>query len=654
MDPDGRTTTVTVRTGLAEVYGEGRAFIIDQRQTFRFFDHSLRDYQSFALLAPDEFERWSLERDRRWDASPSRRYVPADLIGYQDLDQYGTWRRVRDYGNVWVPNRVSADWAPYRDGHWAWVEPWGWTWIDDAPWGFAPSHYGRWARIDTGWAWVPGPATARPVYAPALVAFVGSANVSTGNGAVAWFPLGPRDVYRPSYSVSREYFTRVNTSNTTVVNRSNVANWYNATPANVTYTNQAIPGAIIAVLAAAFTQSRPVARETVKVTDVIARTQPRAAPPVAPVHLSVLGAPAAAAPKPPEEVQKRHAVAQVAPPPPPVSFAVKQDALAANAGKPLDTKALDALKPASAAAPAPAVTVVEAQKPVAAPARPASGPAATASAPAATGAAAAASAAAPAAPTAAAAQHPRRRLLPGAPRRERPDRASVRRPPRQVRPQRRPAGASGSPRSHAGPDPGTHTRTRRQRLRRRRPRAHPLLLPHATNGSARANPATRRDRTRAPPRPLGAASPHPSRRVQPRRHGQLRPRLPPPLHRRLRRPRPPHPQPRLPRHPRRHPRRRLHPDPATAPAPRTAGCTAFRATRAAGSARCAARKRDTTGAGRSRAARQRARTGRAGTCGERREAPGAKREAASARREAASERRRGASDQRPDEQGRKP
>ena len=27
---------------------------------------------------------------------------------------------------------------------WVWLRPWGWTWVDDAPWGFAPFHYGRW------------------------------------------------------------------------------------------------------------------------------------------------------------------------------------------------------------------------------------------------------------------------------------------------------------------------------------------------------------------------------------------------------------------------------------------------------------------------------------------------------------------------------
>lgn len=375
VSPDGRTTTVAVRTGLAEVYGDRRAFIVNAGQTFRFLGSGLRDYQTFAVYRPDEFDNWSALRDRRWDTSPSRRYVSPEMIGYEDLDQYGTWRKVPTYGNVWVPRRVAADWAPYRDGHWSWVEPWGWTWIDDQPWGFAPSHYGRWARIDTGWAWVPGPATVRPVYAPALVAFVGGDNVrASGGNAVAWFPLGPRDVYRPSYSVSREYFTSVNTSNTVVYNRSNITTLYdNRDTSNITYTNQSIPGAVVAVLAAAFAQSRPVARETVTVPrEMIASAPARTHAPVAPVQASVIGAGAPAA-KPPEAVQTRPVVAQVKPPPPPVPFEARRSALAANAGKPLDTAAIAALKPA-APAPAPAVTVVAPEKAVAAPPRPASAP----------------------------------------------------------------------------------------------------------------------------------------------------------------------------------------------------------------------------------------------------------------------------------------
>jgi hypothetical protein len=378
VDADGDATMVTVRSGQAEVYGPGRAFVVGDRLSYRFYDTGLRDYETFAPLPVDEFERWSGERDQRWDNSVARRYVSPELIGYDDLDQYGTWRKVSDYGFVWVPNRVPAGWAPYREGHWAWVEPWGWTWIDEAPWGFAPSHYGRWAYVDRTWAWVPGPATARPVYAPALVAFVGSGGARApggfAEGTVGWFPLGPREVYRPSYSASREYFANVNTSNT-VVNRTVVTNVYNNTNVtNITYANQQIPGAVVAVLAAAFSQSRPVARETVRVTREMAASAPAVAvAPVAPAHASVVGPAAAPSARPPERAQARPVVAQVAPPPPPVPFAARQSALTANAGKPLDPAALAALKPAApASAAAPAVKVVEATKPVAAPAKPAS------------------------------------------------------------------------------------------------------------------------------------------------------------------------------------------------------------------------------------------------------------------------------------------
>ena len=52
---------------------------------------------------------------------------------------------------------------------------WGYTWVDDAPWGYAPFHYGRWAFIGGRWGWCPGAFVARPVWAPALVAWYGGA-----------------------------------------------------------------------------------------------------------------------------------------------------------------------------------------------------------------------------------------------------------------------------------------------------------------------------------------------------------------------------------------------------------------------------------------------------------------------------------------------
>ena len=353
VDPDGNATTVVVRSGQAEVYGEGAAYVIDARQSYRFAGTGLRDYDRYAALPqPDEFDRWSDDRNRRGDNSASARYVSRDVIGYEDLDEYGTWRADEGYGNVWVPTHVVAGWAPYRDGHWAWIDPWGWTWVDDAPWGFAVSHYGRWANIRGTWGWVPGPVAARPVYAPALVAFIGGNNfqlsISTGNvGGVAWFPLGPRDVYRPAYPVSRGYFTNINTSNT-VINNTNITNVYNnPNVTNVTYVNRQVPGAIVAVPAAAFVRSQPVARSAVAVSKEVIGTAPVAGvAAVAPVHESVSGA-APPGRKPPPELMERAVVAKAAPPPAPVPFAAKQPALAANPGKPLYLAALAAVKPAA-------------------------------------------------------------------------------------------------------------------------------------------------------------------------------------------------------------------------------------------------------------------------------------------------------------------
>ena len=97
------------------------------------------------------------------------------MTGAEDLDRYGHWESHPEYGPIWTPPPWCPGWAPYRYGHWAWIGPWGWTWVDDAPWGFAPFHYGRWVMVGGRWCWAPGRYVARPVYAPALVAWIGEA-----------------------------------------------------------------------------------------------------------------------------------------------------------------------------------------------------------------------------------------------------------------------------------------------------------------------------------------------------------------------------------------------------------------------------------------------------------------------------------------------
>jgi len=361
VDPNGNSTVVRVRSGEGEVSGEGAAYTLAAGQQATFVGEGLRDYSFDALAAPDEFDNWALERDRREQSAVTARYVSPDVVGSSDLDDNGTWRSVEGYGNVWFPTATPTDWAPYHDGHWAWVDPWGWTWIDDAPWGFAPFHYGRWAYVQTRWCWVPGPIAVRPVYAPALVAFIGgggfSLSIATGPVAgIAWFPLGPGEVYRPGYAASRQYFNNVNVSNT-VVNTTVINNVYNNTNVtNIVYRNREAPGAVTAVPTTAFASAEPVARHAIQVPrDAMARQTVSPVAAVTPTHASVLAVGAVAAgaaaaiavaKRPPPAVLARPVVAKSPPPPPPAPFAAKASLLAAQPGKPIEPEKLKAIQPA--------------------------------------------------------------------------------------------------------------------------------------------------------------------------------------------------------------------------------------------------------------------------------------------------------------------
>jgi hypothetical protein len=267
--PDDNTTLVTVDSGDLEISGNNLSQVVHSGQSVKL---SGNDEVQVSWLQPpggDDFDRWCGDRDRRFTSSNSRQYVGPYVPGYEDLDQYGQWQPAQDYGQVWYPSAVPVGWAPYRYGRWAWVEPWGWTWVEDEPWGFAPFHYGRWALIGARWGWVPGSIVVgvRPVYAPALVAFVGGPNANVQ----VWFPLGPRDPFLPWYHHSDGYLRQVNVTNVrTEVNIVNVINVRNVN--NIHYAYQGV--APTAVSTEAFRGSRPVAREAVHVdVNLIGRAQ---------------------------------------------------------------------------------------------------------------------------------------------------------------------------------------------------------------------------------------------------------------------------------------------------------------------------------------------------------------------------------------------
>src|SRR5215831_12847134 len=348
----GDATIVSVREGQGEITGGGSAYTIHSREEgyFNGLDQLDADIQR-GLSDEDDFDHWCYDRDRREEHSASARYVSDDVVGYEDLDEYGGWRTVPEYGNVWFPHTVIVGWAPYRYGHWVWISPWGWTWVDDAPWGFAPFHYGRWVFVGGVWGWVPvapRPAVVtvayvRPVYAPALVAWVGGphfgVSIGVGGGGVAWFPLGPRDVYCPSYHVTPRYVEHVNVYNTTIINRTQVTNVYNTVyvQKNVTNINYQNRNYVTATSQASFTSAQPVGRNMVRVDsrEVASAQVSPMTPAVAPQQRSVLGSAAQARVRPPAQAVARPVVAKTPPPPPvaPVNRQLQQ--VQANGGRPV-------------------------------------------------------------------------------------------------------------------------------------------------------------------------------------------------------------------------------------------------------------------------------------------------------------------------------
>lgn len=106
---------------------------------------------------------------------------------YNNLEPYGDWREVGDYGWCWQPRDVDRNWRPYSDGRWLYTDA-GWTWDSEEPYSWAVYHYGRWARVDrVGWVWVPG-----TEWGPAWVSWRRSARY------VGWAPLPPDAAFHRS------------------------------------------------------------------------------------------------------------------------------------------------------------------------------------------------------------------------------------------------------------------------------------------------------------------------------------------------------------------------------------------------------------------------------------------------------------------------
>jgi hypothetical protein len=312
VDPNGDTTLVTVWNGEGEATGQGAAVRVHEGQQARFTNGNSLARQISDAPRRDGFDDWCKVRDKHEDESVSARYVAPGVVGASDLDEYGNWRETPQYGNVWVPSSVPPGWAPYSAGHWIWQPPWGWTWVDDAPWGFAPFHYGRWVDYDGGWGWAPGPYWERPFYAPALVAWFGGPHFGVGfgfgggfgfgfGGGFGWCALGFGEPFFPWYGGSRGYFRNVNISNTRITNINNITNnYYNNRNGGALYGRNGVgmpryasrPGALTAVSRSTLERGLPVAANRAHISPGALRNLSSASigrPNLSPTRASMLG-----------------------------------------------------------------------------------------------------------------------------------------------------------------------------------------------------------------------------------------------------------------------------------------------------------------------------------------------------------------------------
>jgi len=302
-------TRLGVRQGAAQIQApNGQVLAVRAGEVGEVSDDNGSPQLRTIPSAPPPMPAYWAERDRTVVYDQPPQYVTANMTGYEDLNGYGSWSNDPDYGEVWTPRAVVAGWEPYRTGRWSYVQPWGWTWVDEQPWGFAPYHYGRWANRNNHWVWVPPQRDLRPVYAPALVAFVGGVELGVAVGQqsrapVGWFPLGPREVYVPPYSNDRDYYRRINQSarvqDQVMETRWQQAQRHEAIAANQQQTAFMNRRFATVVPAEDFARSRPVARVALQVAPdklTAAPVAPVAAPPSPTQSIRAVQAPGSAAP----------------------------------------------------------------------------------------------------------------------------------------------------------------------------------------------------------------------------------------------------------------------------------------------------------------------------------------------------------------------
>lgn len=300
VDRRGDRDVATAWLGELRFEADDSALDLPAGRSAEFWREAGVTHYAWSEPAHDAFADWAARADRNDDSAALPPYVSPEMTGAEDLDRYGTWETTADYGPLWIPTTVVAGWAPYRFGHWVWAQPWGWNWVDDAPWGFAPFHYGRWVHYGGRWCWAPGQRVAHPVYAPALVAWVGNATPGRGpRPYVGWVPLAPREPYYPHYRHGGSYWGAVNAGQMRMF-APGTPHRPPTTPS--WYVNQGVAGAVSIVPGRELVPRRPVAPVVARVDAGIRHrfaTQPTRTLVPPPGVARPIAVPGAAIPRPP-------------------------------------------------------------------------------------------------------------------------------------------------------------------------------------------------------------------------------------------------------------------------------------------------------------------------------------------------------------------
>ncbi len=169
---DQGATTVSVRFGQAVIVGADGTQTVANAGERCWADPGMlpSEVAPYNRESEDDFDVWNRQRVdvllSGMRSLPKTIPVTANTLGYADLASCGEWVEV-DSHSYWRPT-VSVDFIPYRHGHWSFVMGVGHVWVEDYPFGYITSHYGRWGYFPSrGWMW-----SYDPVWSPAWVATV--------------------------------------------------------------------------------------------------------------------------------------------------------------------------------------------------------------------------------------------------------------------------------------------------------------------------------------------------------------------------------------------------------------------------------------------------------------------------------------------------